>query len=171
MPTYAILGATGSTGSSLVSYLHERPDKVRINLYARSASKLESLHPYIKGTENVKSFVGDLSRADLLKDCLRDVDVIFSTVAQDINEPGCSTLSDDEAAPPLLSYDDLARGMVQMAEEDGGHKWVGKGVGVGATGDVKNDIGPLIKYKITGLIAYFFPAGWRFCNGRLWSFD
>ena len=92
MPTYAILGATGSTGSSLVSYLHERPDKVRINLYARSASKLESLHPYIKGTENVKSFVGDLSRADLLKDCLRDVDVIFSTVAQDINEPGCSTV-------------------------------------------------------------------------------
>lgn len=33
-----------------------------------------------------------------------------------------------------ISYDDLARGMVQMAEEEGGQRWVGKGVGIKATG-------------------------------------
>ena len=262
MPTYAVLGATGSTGSSLLRYLHERPDKVKINVYARSASKIESLHPYIKTADNVKAFIGDLSSADLLKDCLRDVDVIFSAVAQNTNEPGCSIaqrvahttvsalemlrkeqgssfkcpilvfLSSASLNPhfmanaprilqwvleranyyiygdlakaidylkeqrwiplitadppalvkdiargyklalddfsPLVSYDDLARGMVQMAEEDGGRKWVGKGVGLKATGSVKKDVWPLVKYEVTGLIAYFFPSLWIFGNGRFW---
>lgn len=255
MPTYAILGVTGSTGSSLLRYLHERPVKVNINLYARSAPKVESLHPYVKTAENIQSFVGDLSSADVLKNCLRNTDVIFSTVAQNSNEPGCSiaqrtahsivcaleALRKDEgptfkcpilvfltsaslnptfsestprllhwvlergcyyiyedlrksikylkeqswiplitAEPPALikdiprgyelsqeevmpgiSYDDLARGMVQMAEEDGGHKWVGKGVGIKATGKVKMDYLPLIWYLVTGLVAYFSPAAWR----------
>ena len=52
-------------------------------------------------------------------------------------------LSQEEVMPGI-SYDDLARGMVQMAEEDGGHKWVGKGVGIKATGKVKMDYLPLI---------------------------
>ncbi|CAD6565852.1 MAG: hypothetical protein ASARMPREDX12_004802 [Alectoria sarmentosa] len=254
MPTYAILGVTGSTGSSLLRYLHERPEKVNINLYARSASKVESLHPYVKTAETIQSFVGDLSSAELLKDCLRNVDVIFSAVAQNSNEPGCSiarrtahsivsaldALRKEEgssfkcpilvflssaslnptfsgatpwllhwvlergcyyiygdlresieylkeqswiplitAEPPALtqdisrgyelslhevmpgiSYDDLARGMVQMAEEDGGHKWVGKGVGIKATGSVKIKFLPLIWYLVVGLIAYFSPPAW-----------
>lgn len=52
-------------------------------------------------------------------------------------------LSQEEVMPGI-SYDDLARGMVQMAEEDGGNKWVGKGVGIKATGKVKMDYLPLI---------------------------
>lgn len=262
MPTYAILGATGSTGSSLLRYLYERPNKVKIHVYARSASKVESLHPYIKGADNVKAFIGDLSSADLLKDCLRNVDVIFGAVAQNSNEPGCSIaqrtahtvvsalealrkeegpnfkcpvlvflssaslnprfmkkqpgalrwilergnfyvygdlakaiaylkeqtwiplitadppglvkdisrgfeLSQDEVTS-LVSYDDLARAMVQMAEEDGGQRWVGKGAGVKATGNVKKDVLPLIKYQVVGLIAYFVPTLWKFGNGRFW---
>lgn len=244
----------GSTGSSLLRYLHERPGNVNINLYARSTSKVESLHPFVKTAENIQSFVGDLSNADLLKSCLRNVDVIFSAVAQNINEPGCSiaqrtahsivsalealrkeggsnfkcpilvflssaslnpTFSEatpwllhwvldrgcyyvygdlkksieylkeqswiplitaeppaltkdisrgyelsQEEVTPGISYDDLARGMVQMAEEDGGHKWVGKGVGIKATGDVKINFLPLIWYQVVGLISYFSPAAW-----------
>ncbi|MCJ1457799.1 hypothetical protein MMC28_008168 [Mycoblastus sanguinarius] len=266
MPTYAILGATGSTGSSLLRYLHDRPDKVNISIYARSASKVESLHPYVKDAKNVQIFVGDLSSVDLLKDCLRGADVIFSAVAQNANEPGCSiarrtantivstleVLRKEEgsnfkcpilvflssaslnpqlskntplvvqqvvhwvlergcyyvygdlakaigylkqqkwvplitAEPPglvkdisrgfelsleevsaFISYDDLARGMVQMAEDDGGRKWVGKGVGIKSTGAVKQDVWPLIKFQVAGLIAYFLPAVWRAGNGRLW---
>ena len=61
---------------------------------------------------------------------------------------------------PGISYDDLARGMVQMAEEEGGHKWIGKGVGIKATGKVKMDYLPLVRYQVDGLIAYFFPAVW-----------
>ncbi len=211
------------------------------------------MHPYVKTADNIQSFVGDLSSADLLKNCLRNVDVIFSAVAQNVNEPGCSiaqrtahsivsalealrkeegssfkcpilvflssaslnpTFSGPQprllhwvlqrgcyyvygdlrksiaylkeqpwiplitAEPPALtndisrgyelslgevtpgiSYDDLARGMVQMAEEDG-HKWVGKGVGVKATGNVKINYLPLIWYLVSGLIAYFSPAAW-----------
>lgn len=236
--------------------------KVNIHIYARSASKVESLHPYIKTAENIKTFVGDLSSVDLFQDCLRNVDVIFSAVAQNTNEPGCSIarrtaytlvsalealqkeggpsfrcpvlvflssaslnprldeatprildwvlergawyiygdlkeaiaylkeqtwiplitaeppglvkdvpsgyeLSEDEVSA-LVSYDDLARGMVQMAEEDGGRKWVGKGVGIKATGKVKKDVWPLIKYLATGLIAYYVPSVWRLGNGMFW---
>ena len=61
---------------------------------------------------------------------------------------------------PGISYDDLARGMVQTAEEDGGHKWVGKGVGVKATGNVKINYLPLIWYLVSGFIAYSSPAAW-----------
>ena len=262
MPAYAILGATGSTGSSLLRYLHARPDKVKVNIYARSASKVESLHPYVSTAENIKTFVGDLSDADLLENCLRNVDVVFSTVAQNTNEPGCSIAQRTahtivaalealrrkeessfkcptlvflssaslnprfaEAAPRVLvwvlergnyyvykdlataveylkvqrwiplitaeppalvqdtpkghelsqeevtafvSYDDLARAMVQMAEEEDGQKWLGEGVGIKATGKVKQDVWPLIKLQVAGLIAYFMPSIWRFGNGKVW---
>ena len=250
----------GSTGSSILRYLHERTEKVNINLYARSASKVEALHPYVKTAENIHSFVGDLSNADLLKDCLRNVDVIFnavarnSPVAQSNNQPGCFVarqtahsivsalealrkeegssfkcpilvflssaslnptfweaqprlahwvlghalhyvygdlresiaylkeqswiplitaeppalthdipcgyeLSQDEVTPGI-SYDDLARGMVQMAEEEGGRKWVGKGVGIKARGKVKIHVLPLMRYLLSGFIAYYAPAAW-----------
>lgn len=69
-------------------------------------------------------------------------------------------LSQDEVTPGL-SYDDLAHGMVQMAEEEGGQKWVGKGVGLMAKGRVKMDYLPLIRYLILGLISYYSPALWR----------
>ena len=244
----------GSTGSSLLRYLRERPEKVNIRLYARSASKVDSLHPYVKTAQNIQSFVGDLSNTDVLKNCLRDVDVIFSAVAQNNNEPGCSiaqrtahsivsalealrkekgstfnppilvflssaslnptfseatprllhwvlergcfhvyddlrksieylnqqswiplmtaqppALTNDisrgyelslEQVTPAVSYDDLARGMVRMAEEEGGHKWVGKGVGIKATGKVKMSYLPLIWYLVVGLISYYSPATW-----------
>ena len=242
----------GSTGSSLLRYIHERPGKVNIRIYARSASKVESLHPHVKSAENIQTFVGDLSIADLFKNCLRNVDVIFGAIGQNNNEPGCSlaqrtaysivsaleALREEEgsnfncpilvflsssslnpafskprllsrvlergccyvyedlrksieylnqqswiplivAEPPALtkdisrgyelsldkvapgvSYDDLARGMVQMAEEEGGHKWVGKGVGIKATGKVKIHVLPLIWYLTVGLISYYSPAVW-----------
>lgn len=191
---------------------------------------------------------------DLLKECLRNVEVIFSAVAQNSNEPGCSIaqrtahaivtalealqkeegssfwcpmlvvlssaslnprfkqrsprivqwvlargcyyvyddlakaieylkeqtwiplitaeppglvqdisrgyeLSQDTVSP-LVSYDDLARAMVQMTEESGGRSWAGKAVGVKATGNVKKDVLPLIKYQAKGLLVYFFPSSY-----------
>ena len=82
-------------------------------------------------------------------------------------EPGALTqdiprgyeLSLDEVSPGV-SYDDLARGMVQMAEEDGGRRWVGKGVGIKATGDVKIGYLSLIWYLAVGLLSYYSPAAW-----------
>ena len=76
-------------------------------------------------------------------------------------------LSEREVSP-LVSYDDLARAMVQMAEDAGGQKGVGKGVGIRGTGNVKKDVLPLIRFQVIGLFAYFFPSFWRLGSGMLW---
>ncbi|KAL2004555.1 hypothetical protein VTN00DRAFT_3440 [Thermoascus crustaceus] len=87
--TYAILGATGSTGSELLKLLLPRND-IKLNVYARSRSKLHALIPKSANSAHVTEYIGDLEDKQLLKDCLRGVTVIFSTVAQNNNEPGCS---------------------------------------------------------------------------------
>ncbi|MCJ1432295.1 hypothetical protein MMC27_001651 [Xylographa pallens] len=264
MPTYAILGATGSTGSELVKFLVTEP-QIHINLYARSASKLAKLHPAVVKSDNVTIYTGDLSDGSLLANCLRSVDVIFQTVATNENEPGCSValraahgiatalellrkedgpasfkcptvvmlsssslnpsmaakapwigrwvvkkafcyiygdlreateyfqglpwiplilaqpggllqgaslgfeLSEKEPSP-FISYPDLARAMVQMAEEDGGRKWIGKGVApVGLHLDEREkNFTPLIGYGLRGLLAAYFPSVWWFCRNRGW---
>src|SRR5271170_4731641 len=89
MPVYAILGATGATGSELVKYLLPRTD-VHLNVYARSASKLHALHPGISTAENVTRYIGPLSDTALITSCLHSAAVVFGCVAQNINEPGCS---------------------------------------------------------------------------------
>ena len=91
MPTYAILGATGSTGSSLLRYLLERPlpnsiTPLKINVYARSLSKIPASH---RSSPNIHFFTGDLS-ASTLQLCLKDADIIFQCLAQNNSEPGCS---------------------------------------------------------------------------------
>jgi hypothetical protein len=86
MPTYAILGATGQTGSELLTQLI--PTSAQLNIYARSSSKLALAHPNLPS--NVTPFIGDLSNTTLLQACIQNADIIFSTVAQNQNEPGCS---------------------------------------------------------------------------------
>ncbi|KAK4701182.1 hypothetical protein P7C70_g5059, partial [Phenoliferia sp. Uapishka_3] len=88
MPTYAILGATGQTGSELVKLL--LPTSAHLNVYARNAARLEEKHPGLSAASNVTTFIGDLSNTVLLASCLADADVVLSTVAQNQNEPGCS---------------------------------------------------------------------------------
>lgn len=73
-------------------------------------------------------------------------------------------LSADEVSP-MVGYDDLAVAMVRMAEEEG---WVGKGVGVKATGEVEKNVMPLVQFLTSGLIAYYAPSVWRSCRGYLW---
>lgn len=86
--TYAILGATGQTGSEIVKAL--LPTKAHLNIYARSLSRLQSQFPSIQTAPNVTLFIGDLSNTELLSSCLTNVDVVLSSVAQNRNEPGLS---------------------------------------------------------------------------------
>lgn len=90
MPTYryAILGATGQTGSEIVKLL--LPTSAHLNVYARDAARLEAKHPGLQSAANVTTFIGDLSDTALLSSCLAGCDVVLSTVAQNQNEPGCS---------------------------------------------------------------------------------
>ena len=86
--TYAVLGATGQTGSEIVKAL--LPTPAHLNIYARSASRLEAMHPGLSEASNVTFFIGDLADEALIAACLADADIILSAVAQNRNEPGCS---------------------------------------------------------------------------------
>lgn len=88
MPTYAILGATGQTGSELVKLLLPFEDNT-LHLYARSRDRLVSQQPLLNDAKNARLFIGDLGDAQNLDACLEGVDAVFSAVAQNSNEPGC----------------------------------------------------------------------------------
>jgi hypothetical protein len=253
MPTYAILGATGQTGSQLLDQLI--PTSAHINVYARSSSRLSTNHP--KLPSNITTFIGNLDDTTLLRECISNVDVIFSTVAQNQNEPGCSIaqqtalalikalepvrntgqcptvvflasgsvepnhqkdqtwmfnlfytflqhiyddlekaikiLQDDlwipiiiacpgglvhddphrvelvegcKGASGLLSYKDLAAGMIQMGLEK--EKWKGKYVGMKVNDGKKIGGNPasLLRYLIPNILGTYAPALWRL--GRGW---
>ncbi len=71
----------------------------------------------------------------------------------------------------MVSYADLARGMVQMAEEDDGKRWVGKGVPVSSTGGkaIKgNPVEIVLKYALPGLLSSWCPPLWRFGRSMGW---
>lgn len=89
MPTYAVLGATGSTGSELVKVLLQRPD-ITLHLYARSEDKLRTMFPKLSSSPQAKTFIGAVTDHKTMSSCLRGVDSIFCTVAQNANQPGCS---------------------------------------------------------------------------------
>ena len=89
MHTYAILGATGSTGSELVKLLLQRPD-IQLHLYVRSPDRLKSKFPKIASNPKVKIFPGSITDTSLLAGCLSGCDAIFSTVATNSNDPSCS---------------------------------------------------------------------------------
>ena len=86
--TYAVLGATGQTGSEIIRAL--LPTKAHLNVYARSLTRLESQFPSTQSAPNVTLFIGDLSNTVRLTSCLSNADVVLSTVAQNRNEPGLS---------------------------------------------------------------------------------
>lgn len=65
----------------------------------------------------------------------------------------------------VVSFADVAAGMVEMAEKRGEWKW--KGVSVLATGEVAVDWGPNSKVLMPGMIAYCSPMLWRL--GRRWG--
>jgi hypothetical protein len=88
MTTYAILGATGQTGSEIVRAL--LPTSAHLNIYARSLSRLESQFPSLATSSNVTLFIGDLSDTAVLTACLSTADVVFSAVATNQNQPGLS---------------------------------------------------------------------------------
>ncbi|KAH9212210.1 hypothetical protein DL95DRAFT_464253 [Leptodontidium sp. 2 PMI_412] len=89
MPTYALLGATGSVGQAILTTLLESPDN-KIQAYCRSKEKLTKLSPTIASSTQVQVFEGSLQNTSLLANCLRGAKAAFLTVAEVSNKPGCS---------------------------------------------------------------------------------
>ena len=93
MPSYAILGATGATGQSLLTILARSP-KNNIHAYLRSKAKLERLEPQASKLSNVRVFEGNLQDISVIASCISGVSAIFSVVATNDSIPGLSIAQD-----------------------------------------------------------------------------
>ena len=98
MPTYAILGASGYTGSSILTLLLKDP-KNHINAYVRSKSKLLSLFPSLEENKSVRIFDGRLHDIPLMASCISpDVDTVFCVLGLNENIPGTRIAQDGAQA-------------------------------------------------------------------------
>ena len=97
MSAYAILGATGSTGSSILQLLSASP-KNEINVLVRSKSKLQKIAPSSVDNPNITVFEGSISDIDTLSKCLTGTKAVFLTVAVAENQPGCTIAQDTARA-------------------------------------------------------------------------
>ena len=91
MPTYAILGATGATGGSILQLLLGAPkseERVILRIYARSRAKLLYQCPSLPSRDDVHIFEGSIDDMSVLSACLEGTDVVFSCIAQNENVPG-----------------------------------------------------------------------------------
>jgi len=95
MPSYAILGATGAMGQSILRLLKRSPEN-QINVYVRSKPKLEGLFPDIATTSNVHIFQGAVDDIPLISRCVSGVLAVFCVVATNENTPKL-TLAEDTA--------------------------------------------------------------------------
>lgn len=93
MSSYAILGATGNVGQSLVQVLLQQPNQ-QIHAYCRSQKKLEKLQPGVSQNNQVQVFEGSLQDTALIAKCLQHTRAAFLAVAQTGNMPGCSIARD-----------------------------------------------------------------------------
>ncbi|KAF3043574.1 hypothetical protein E8E11_000287 [Didymella keratinophila] len=105
MSAYAILGATGQVGGSILHILGENLDN-KINVLVRSRSKLEHCYPSVVSNKNIRVFEGPVSDTQTLAACVRDARVVFLCVAVKGNAPGFSI------------YDDLARAETYMRQHE-----------------------------------------------------
>lgn len=113
MPTYALLGATGSTGSAILNHLLTHPSPaLTLNLYVRSTAKLYKLQPSLSPTlpkhPTINIFEGTLETPDVLARALKGADVIFSCVAENANIPGLTIATD--AAEAIIRVCEGLRG-------------------------------------------------------------
>jgi putative NADH-flavin reductase len=105
MPTYAVLGATGNTGQSLLKVLTQTPTN-KIHAYCRSKSKLENLQPDTVVNPNVRVFEGGLHNTDIIRDCIKDTHAVFLAVAVSGNVPG-NTIAQDTARVVIAAMKEL----------------------------------------------------------------
>ena len=97
MSAYAILGATGQVGGSILSLLGQNP-KNKINVLVRSRSKLEKSYPPASSNPNIRIFEGNISNIPTLSQTLKSTKSVFLTVATKGNAPGTSIALDTAKA-------------------------------------------------------------------------
>lgn len=91
--TYAIIGATGNCGSSLVQVLLQSPN-AKIHAYCRNKAKLTRILPEAVQNNRVQAFEGGINNVDLLTNCIRGCQAVFLVVSMNDNMPGCRVAED-----------------------------------------------------------------------------
>ncbi|KAK0335338.1 hypothetical protein LTR02_002984 [Friedmanniomyces endolithicus] len=97
MPTYALLGATGSTGSAVLRYLLEvLPTDLTLNIFVRNEDKLLKAFPGLLSTKlpTIKIVQGNPSDQEALLRALENAAVIFQCIATNASKPGVSVAYD-----------------------------------------------------------------------------
>jgi oxidoreductase AflX len=111
MPTYALLGATGSTGSAVLRcLLSEPPQDVNLNILVRSRSKLLRAFPKLEDTAALRIRIVEGTSTDpvSLEPCLENAVVVFMCVGQNESKPG-STLCYDTATALIDTLKNLRK--------------------------------------------------------------
>jgi len=103
MPAYAILGATGQTGSSILDNLLQSSsrnpqNKIQINAFVRSKQKLLSMRPAVASHPNTSIYEGQLTDIALLASCIRKTRAVFLCIAAQDNVPYCTIAQEQSRA-------------------------------------------------------------------------
>lgn len=98
MPTFAVLGSTGNTGTCLVRNLLEHSPHNHVNAYCRNKAKLFRLVPETVDNKRVTAFEGRLDDEQLLDSLLRDTKAVFLAVTTNDNVPGIRLNTDTATA-------------------------------------------------------------------------
>lgn len=93
MPTYAILGATGQIGGSVLSVLQKDPN-AKIRTFVRSRDKLIKQNPSLADNKAVEIHEGQISDIPALARCIAPCSAVLSCIASSQNTPGCSIAID-----------------------------------------------------------------------------
>lgn len=91
MATYAILGATGATGGSILQLLlntSKSEEHATLHILVRSRAKLLRQIPSLEARDDAQVFEGSIDDMSALSACLAETDVIFSCIAQNESIPG-----------------------------------------------------------------------------------
>ena len=83
MPVYALLGATGSTGSAILrSLISHPPENLELNIFVRSKSKLLTVFPDLERTNPFKTtiIVSTPDDTTATRACLQNADVVFACI-------------------------------------------------------------------------------------------
>lgn len=101
MPTYALLGATGSTGSAILRCLLEEPPKdLTLNIFVRNKAKLTKAFPGLENTTAFSANVIEGTPSDnvALQQSLKGANVVFMCIATNESTRGMTMSYDTTTA-------------------------------------------------------------------------
>jgi len=93
MANYAIFGATGNCGSSLIDIILKSSSS-DIHAYCRSKEKLMRVVPTAADNKRLRVFEGQIDNVELFLDCIRNCRAVFLAVSMNDNVPGCRVAQD-----------------------------------------------------------------------------